>query len=208
MTACEDYGPLISAMIDGELPPDESAALEEHLLSCCECNRRSKVFREFGRLASNASPIPSSDWRESIQHRVRVHRRRQRVSWTTTYVAAAAVLVAMVGAVIHFGGADSAPATGIAGTGTADSHVATSSNERDMTGPLETLQIVSRQEKRTHDSMRKLMEWDLRALKIEVKQMNLSPDQVERLNHRIDALIRRIDRPGNNVDNTEIGESI
>jgi hypothetical protein len=84
----------------------------------------------------------------------------------------------------------------------------TQTPDNDVIGPLQTLQVVSRQEQRTYATMRKLMEWDLRALKLELKQMNLSPDQAEQLGHRIDQLIERVGQAGHDTNTTGIGESI
>jgi anti-sigma factor RsiW len=42
---CDYFKELISAQIDGELSPDESRALEQHLLECAACARLSEELR-------------------------------------------------------------------------------------------------------------------------------------------------------------------
>ena len=207
MSACEEYGPLISAMIDDELSADERARVDVHLQSCAACRRRAAVFTELGRLAATPAPLPPSDWRNEIEHRAYVRKRKQRLSWATTYVAAAAVLLAMIGTVWHFRGVHTErlavnPKTAIV----QHDQDRPPAKESTLTGPLETLQVVSRQEKRTYNAMRRLMAWDLRALKLELKQMDLAPAQIKQLGRRIDMLIDRVEQAGNH--STASGESI
>lgn len=209
MSACEEFGPLISAMLDDELSTDERSRVDQHLHACSACRRRSKVFAELDRLASPAAPVPSSDWRDNIGRRVRIRQRKQRLSWAATYVAAAVVLIAMIGTILHFRRANSGRVVVDPGAAIVNREQATiQKTENNVIGPLETLQIVSRQEQRTYDAMRRLMEWDLRALKLELKQMELTPDQVEQLSSRIEMLIERVERAGNGPNATGTGESI
>lgn len=71
--ACESIRPLISAFMDGELTPDESRALHEHLDSCADCRQifnEYRLFRdEIRRLPPE--PVPPENlarqvWRETI----------------------------------------------------------------------------------------------------------------------------------------------
>lgn len=45
----------LSAYADGELPPEEAAAVEEHLETCTECRRELAVIRSMGEAMSTTS---------------------------------------------------------------------------------------------------------------------------------------------------------
>ncbi|HET7785489.1 MAG TPA: zf-HC2 domain-containing protein [Myxococcales bacterium] len=45
MKRCEDVVPLIGPLLDGALPPDDRAWVEEHVLGCEACTRRRALLR-------------------------------------------------------------------------------------------------------------------------------------------------------------------
>ena len=200
MSACEEYGPLISAMIDGELSAEKRLGLDQHLQLCTACRQRAQTFEELNRLAATEMPTVSADWPQQVIGRLeadRRHRRRKLVGYAT----AAAILLSLLALPLFRSSrvARNTPAPveqNLATTGAADG---------DLIGTLETLQVVSRQEKRTQETMRRLMSWDLRALKLELKQLNLAPEKLQQLERRIDVLMNRVEQVGQADDE---GESI
>ena len=110
-SSCEEYGPLISAMIDDELSSDELANVKEHLESCGACRQRAEIFGQLTEHAPSSVPPVPRDWRQRVDLRARRRRRKQRLSWALTYTAAAAVLLAMIGAVQHFRSPQPQPAS-------------------------------------------------------------------------------------------------
>jgi anti-sigma factor RsiW len=56
MTACEREREAIGALVDGELAPDERAALEAHLAGCAGCRQE---FEELSRLAAAFASLPA-----------------------------------------------------------------------------------------------------------------------------------------------------
>ena len=56
--------------------------------------------------------------------------------------------------------------------------------------------------------MQRMMELDLRALKLEIQHLGLEPGQVEKLTHRIDLLIQRVEQAGKDTPQIDKGESI
>ena len=56
MRTCEEYGEMISAMIDGELSADDSEVLGEHLLTCASCRVTIDAFMSMSECLDAESP--------------------------------------------------------------------------------------------------------------------------------------------------------
>jgi anti-sigma factor RsiW len=58
---CEKYKEMISAQMDGELPPDEEAILDHHLKECGDCSDFQEKLAELQSLSvrRNIEPFPS-----------------------------------------------------------------------------------------------------------------------------------------------------
>lgn len=103
----------LSAYLDGELTPEETRALAEHLQSCVECRRRLEDLRRFEKLVDEHSELGESDYWERSARRIeerlgaaapepldiRPSARRPSSAdwWRIAGVAAAIVLVGYVG---------------------------------------------------------------------------------------------------------------
>ena len=111
---CQDYEQQISAMLDGELPEAECAALQEHLRTCEACAAAYRSFAGLSAVMQDLDAEPPADLSarilEQIEHENVVQmdqarrERRERRSWRGV-AAMAACLVLLLG-VVHFAGHD------------------------------------------------------------------------------------------------------
>lgn len=114
---CADAAERITALVDGELPPEERAELERHLAECGAC-RDARAAEEAiaARVRGLGRPPLPDGFREAVLERVRAEpapgaaRPSGRIiplgPWLTAGAAAAAAALAMV----YFGGGDEAGA--------------------------------------------------------------------------------------------------
>ena len=96
------YQELISRLLDQDtsLSDEENRALEAHLAECPECRRMHQAFSELSGFVGGDLEEPPEDLRENVMAEIRredVRRRNRRVFRWTGFVAAAAVLLLVVG---------------------------------------------------------------------------------------------------------------
>lgn len=60
----------LSAYADGELPPEEAAAVEDHLEACTECRRELAVIRGMGEAMSETGTTAGRSVWESVRRRI------------------------------------------------------------------------------------------------------------------------------------------
>jgi len=95
--ACDEYKGLLSALLDGELPPEERARVEAHLETCPECRQLLEELRALDtQLAALPGVAASPDFDARLGKRIRrprilTFRPTMRIAWA----AAAVVLVAV-----------------------------------------------------------------------------------------------------------------
>ena len=191
MNPCPDYGPLISASLDGELDHAERKQLDAHLAECEACRQLGARFARTDGLVAVPANVSPVDLCENVQRRVRRQRRRRQLSAIVTYATAACILLGFAGSVLYLQKSDNHGVEVV-----------------DILEPLTTLQVVSRQEDRTYQSLRESLQWELRALRLEVRQLRLAPDQAAKLIQRIEILMRRIENPDIPPDKLDAGETI
>jgi|GEM_PF-3417993 len=99
---CSEWENLISEYIDGELPAEDAARVEQHLLECSDCAEFFKGARADGELVSAAFDLPHLNTAafaqrvmDAIQTPVR-HRDRSRWPWAVAAVAASILLAFLV----------------------------------------------------------------------------------------------------------------
>jgi len=103
----------LSGYLDGELTPEETRAIAEHLQSCAECRGRLEDLRKFDRLVAEKSMLGDSEYWEQSARRIEARleesanepidirpaarRKSSGMWWKVSAVAASIVLVGYVG---------------------------------------------------------------------------------------------------------------
>lgn len=100
--SCKQWSEQLSAWIDGMLSDSERKSLEAHLQSCEVCRQTAKELQELKRKL-RAIPVPSPKpemWNRVMRHlRHRVRRRRLTVVKPSIWLAAAASIALLSGAI-------------------------------------------------------------------------------------------------------------
>jgi hypothetical protein len=97
VTALEHPGDKLSAYLDGELPPAERAAVDQHLVECAACARALEELAAVDSFSRTLAVQAPEGYFDAFPARVRrrlVARRRRVPAWT--WAAAAAVLLAVL----------------------------------------------------------------------------------------------------------------
>lgn len=202
MAGCDEYAELLSARQDGELDAAEAALLDDHLRECPDCvtmaRRLAKVdfiIDSTDRVASGPGSLPHLALRERIEDalRERIEERLgrivspsgRRVGARAVQFAAAALILIAVSLVILIT-SDQADAGLIAPhvTGLEEADDETIKNQNAL---LDTL------------------EWDLNAMRLEVRCADLDKQSSSKLLERIDALLQEVERTRLD-DNKDMGE--
>lgn len=92
---CTELDARIDAYLDGDLPPGEHAAVENHLATCSACaalHTDLVALRERARAAPRAVPPPPAVW-EAVSRAARSPLPAPRSRWSPWHLAAAAVLL-------------------------------------------------------------------------------------------------------------------
>jgi len=82
---CSSAATMLGTYLDGELPPDQSAVVQEHLGTCTHC---SSEIAEMARLqrslrAARGHFTPSAEFRRKVQKQISKPRRRSWLIWST-----------------------------------------------------------------------------------------------------------------------------
>lgn len=188
MAGCEEYTELLSALQDGELDLAEQALLDEHLAACAGCRAVKErlaqvdfIIDSTDQVASSSQEVPRPELRNRIEERLArslaahgTSNRRPRLVARAAQLAAAALILIAVGVVIMVTG-DRADA------GLIDSHVT-------------ALEEASDETIKNQDALLDTLEWDLNAMKLEVRCADLDEESSSKLLERIDALLQEVDR--------------
>ena len=184
--SCEQFAPLISAMIDGELELDASVQLNEHLESCETCQQRAATFRELDSLVFQSAdpcsgePVPMVAPLK-FQAKVQPRSFSQTMMRWLPLATAAAILVGLM-------------------VTTFPSNRSTVTAEQ-IARPLAELEMINADHRESQERMRKMMELDLRALKLELGQLDEGggeavASQKKQLEQHLDQLIERVNQFG------------
>lgn len=98
---CEEYELLMSRGLDGDLSPEENAALREHMESCPSCRAAYEALSHVSELLGAELPDPPETLAASVMDRIAAYPNapKRRGPWKKALVAACLVLVIGVGGV-------------------------------------------------------------------------------------------------------------
>jgi anti-sigma factor RsiW len=168
MNRCHDIEPLLSLLLDDELPDDERSRVDRHLQACPWCAHRYERLAQIDRWIATPERALPADLLPRLERRAR-RRRWTRTAWSSAACAAAG-LIALVVWPSHSGHAEA---------------------ESLLSGPQQ-LQLIHRVQESTISSTLKACEWDLRALKLELEQLSGDSEQVQAMMVRLEQLLQRI----------------
>lgn len=95
---CEEYTPLISARLDGELTPEEAARLDAHLAECPQCRILVRELKELKEILAQSEPVEVPEvLSKGVMERIRAQRMAQRWSMVRRIGGLAAALVLCAG---------------------------------------------------------------------------------------------------------------
>ena len=182
MISCEHAAELLSARQDGELEPAERREVEEHLSACAGCRGLEERFAAVDRLAALGYAGPLPDLHDEVAGRLA--RRNGRPAGKTSAdgtpglrrilrVAAAAVVIIAVSLVILV---------------TSDQ-----AGADDVSAHINALKSMNNQALLSQDTLLKTFEWDLNAMKLQVRCADLGDNEERDLLARIDGLLQAID---------------
>lgn len=181
MDACEVMGERLSADRDGELLDAERTELQQHLRGCSACRRRAERFAAVDRALSANELAPSDGFERRLARAVPPAGRA--AAWPRLVrVAAAAVVLLAVGMLVLVA-SDRADAGRIA-------------------APIATIELLQRQAADDQRALLRTMEWELRALRLELGQLGLDDESRSPVLSRIDRLLEHVRAP-NALDGTD-----
>lgn len=187
---CDEFEPLISAMIDGELDADERNELNSHLQNCGHCKRRVVAFEEvdlaIGRLSrANVADgradesIPFSLAKPPFEMRPTKAKpsKNRRVIWRLIPLAAAATLLIGLGVAVW---PNPQPVR------------AEAISTAQFVEPMKDLHFLNRMKQRDQEVMLQTLGLDLRSMKLELQLLEPA-DQIS-LSSRIDAMLEKLNQ--------------
>lgn len=101
MTRCNHIGAMLTEYVSGDLTPDERTMVDDHLASCPACRAELALARD---LTAGLATLPTAACPDHVSRNImalvdadaRPVHRRQRATWWSAAVLAAAVLLAVV----------------------------------------------------------------------------------------------------------------
>lgn len=187
--ACEEWAERVSALRDNELSGSEREATAAHLATCDHCRQLTSTMDSIDNLIRTPVDVDANRilTQSMLAGRPRVRGMRGYASNLATLGTAAALLLGFVGLVRWM-----QPGQDVG-------HVP----ER----PLEMLRTISYQQRRTQEMAREALQWELRALKLELDQLQLTPDESRQLRDRLTELTRQLEVPEIENSAMKIGET-
>lgn len=88
----EKWGVLVSALVDGELPPEKAVQTEEHLLECDDCLKFARRMRKLKGVTSEMKLADLPDARWKVYKRGIYNRIERGIGWIFTSIGAIILL--------------------------------------------------------------------------------------------------------------------
>ena len=182
---CDDFEPMVSAMIDGELSRDEQGLLSSHLDDCVACRRLLTDFEAVDIAVETLAPASSLATLEKRTETFVLTRQKPSLkSWLSVWrlVPLAAVAALMVGMFL------------VTTNQTAPVATAEQLTAEQFVKPMTDLNRINHQQQRDQDLMLRTLGMDLRSLKLELKQLeNAAPEERLRLEQQIEKMLHRVE---------------
>jgi hypothetical protein len=189
-TNCEDFEPLISAMIDGELEPDELAYTQSHVDDCACCQAKVTSFENVDRAmfllsskvesSAEFSDATSTDQRQTevfVVSREKSSLKDWISPWRLVPLGAAAALLIGVGMTMF---PQPQPVT------------ANQFSPEQYVQPMKELYQINVQQQRDQELMLRTLGMDLRALKLELQQLESGSTDHENLAQQVDVMLEKV----------------
>jgi anti-sigma factor RsiW len=183
--SCVEYQSLLSAEMDGELDERELVALRQHLAECADCSRWQAAA---GRLNARVAALLDDQFAEQVGELCLNSRRREDlavpkaalVAFPTNatrnarwFWAAAAMLFLGAGISLAIYANRKPPVSTVSVQPLVDLHAINVQSERDQQAVLETVEL------------------ELRAMKLQMRRMDLDPAERDQLENRIESLFAK-----------------
>ena len=182
---CEQFEPLVSAMLDGELSGAELQSVNEHLAVCDSCR---KLERDFGAVDDGVSlklNRPADSQNGHTETFVVTRQKPSLKSWFSVWrlVPMATVAALMVGLFI------------VMTNQTAPDAAADQITPEEFVKPMAELNRINRQQQRDQEMMVRTLSMELRSLKLELKQLeNAGAEDRARFENQIEDILRRVEK--------------
>ncbi len=180
---CEQFEPMVSAMIDGELSPEEQTLLGDHLDDCESCQQLVHVFDGVNVAVDSLSTASCFELRTTRTETFVVTRQKQSLkNWLSVWrlVPLAGVAALLIGLFL----VTAQPA---------QKATAEQPSLEQFVKPLADLNRINHQQQRDQDMMLRTLEMDLRTLKLELQQLdNTGSEDRDRFEKQIEAMLKRV----------------
>ena len=168
MNSCEHNQILISAAIDDELSFDERLQLEAHLVECEACRRVEAAFQQVDQRVRDGSQAFASLPLEPAAEAGRFRFDKRGVSLAV----AASILLVTVTAVLFR---------------------SPRANADQLMIPLTEMQLINEHQRATQETVLQTFEWELRALRLQLGQVENRETKRDELIDRLEGLLQRVD---------------
>lgn len=112
MNGCESYIEQISALLDGELPPEQEAGLRTHIEGCADCRRVYDAFQVISSALSEELVEPPETLARGVMYKLERQKKGAKRFIVGRFTAIAACLALILFSAAHFGLLDGAGLSG------------------------------------------------------------------------------------------------
>jgi anti-sigma-K factor RskA len=181
ISSCEPFELMISELIDGELNDSDTRDVQEHIQDCAACQ---ELHSQFARVNAAVESLSANDRRlisafaDAKPRTEKSQTNVQRFAWRLIALSTAAALLFAVFVTFY-------PTT--------NSLTAKEFSPQDFAQPLKELHVLNMHQERDQELMLKTLSMDLRAMKLELNQLNDSEEQGE-LASEIDLMLAKVNQ--------------
>ena len=183
---CEQFEPLVSAMLDGELADADLQTVNKHLAVCDSCRDLKKDFStvDDGVRSMASDSAENQNGHTKTETFVVTRQKPSLKSWLSVWrlVPLATVAALMIGLFI------------VTTNQTAPDAAAEQLTAEQFVKPMTELNRINRQQQRDQEMMLRTLSMELRSLKLELMQLeNTGDEDRARLENQIEDILRRVE---------------